>query len=349
MTVDSLTASGCAIQHMGYTVSGTTSDGVYLVIRDSDTRAGADTDSPQDVPPGATPGSGWDDGVALPLTSTISFIPSMSPAAEQLKSPLWYAAKWGGFNDMNGDGIPQKMEWDSNDDGYPDNYFPVTDPSTIGNTMRAAFNQITEEIGAATSIASVAGSLRFGDKIYRAQFQSGSWTGELSAHRIGLAGNISATPLWNASERLAEKIANNARQILTYNPASKKGIPFRWPANPSSPLSTEMHSSQIDALGQNPITGQQDAEGEKRLRYIRGEAFDDYRTRNSPLTRHRTPSLHKRTTIDAEWSMPVPMMACCTRLMRASGRVHTGPMATAASCLPTCLHRCTRTCLNSRR
>ena len=90
MTVDSLTASGCAIQHMGYTVSGTTADGVYLVIRDSDTSAGADTDSPHDVPPGASPGSGWDDGVALPLTSTISFIPSMSPAAEQLKSPLLY-------------------------------------------------------------------------------------------------------------------------------------------------------------------------------------------------------------------------------------------------------------------
>jgi type IV pilus assembly protein PilY1 len=283
MTVDSLTASGCAIQHMGYTVSGTTSDGVYLVIRDSDTRASADTDSPHDVPPGASPGSGWDDGVALPLTSTISFIPSMSPAAEQLQSPLWYAAKWGGFNDQNGDGIPQKMEWDSNDDGYPDNYFPVTDPSTIGNTMRAAFNQITEEIGAATAIASVAGSLRFGDKIYRAQFQSGSWTGELSAQRIGLGGAISATPLWNASERLAEKIANNGRQILTYNPASKTGIPFRWPSNPAAPLSTELHSSQVSALARNPITGQQDGQGEKRLQYIRGTDFDDFRTRNSAL------------------------------------------------------------------
>ncbi len=283
MTVDSLTASGCAIQHMGYTVSGTTTDGVYLVIRDSDTGAGADVDSPQDVPPGQSPGSGWNDGVALPLTSTINFTPSSNPAAEQLPSPLWYAAKWGGFNDYNEDSIPQKEEWDANDDGNPDNYFPVTDPSTIATTMRAVFNQITEEIGAATSISSASGSLRFGDKIFRAQFQSGSWIGELSSQYINLSGTISNTPIWNASERIAEQIANHSRQILSYNPISKKGVPFRWPADPASPDNDDLDTSQMLALSRNPITGLTDGQGERRLEYLRGREFDDYRKRNSAL------------------------------------------------------------------
>jgi len=140
MDVESLTAAGCAIQHLGYVVSGTTQDGVYLVVRDTDTAASRDPDFNLDVPPNSLPGIGWSDGVALPLNSSIEFQPSAAPAAEALRSPLWYAAKWGGFNDINADGIPQKEEWDSNDDGIPDNYFPVTDPSRMVHTMRSVFN-----------------------------------------------------------------------------------------------------------------------------------------------------------------------------------------------------------------
>jgi len=128
MQVESLTASGCAIQHMGYTVSGSTQDGVYLVVRDIDTNAASDPDYQLDVPPDALPGIGWSDNEALPLISTIEFRPSDTPAAEALPSPLWYAAKWGGFDDENEDGIPQKAEWDADDDGQPDNYFPWCTP-----------------------------------------------------------------------------------------------------------------------------------------------------------------------------------------------------------------------------
>ncbi|MEM7257984.1 MAG: fimbrial assembly protein, partial [Pseudomonadota bacterium] len=103
MQVDSIAASGCAIQHMGYTVSGSNQDGVYLVVRDSDTNVNRDTDYLLDVPPGAAPGVGWADGVGLPLQSNITFTPGTMNAAEQLPSPLWYAAKWGGFNDANND------------------------------------------------------------------------------------------------------------------------------------------------------------------------------------------------------------------------------------------------------
>ncbi len=37
-------ASGCLIQHAGYIVSGSTADGTYLEVRDSDTGAGTDVD-----------------------------------------------------------------------------------------------------------------------------------------------------------------------------------------------------------------------------------------------------------------------------------------------------------------
>ncbi len=284
MEVESLVASGCAIQHMGYTVSGSTDDGVYLVVRDSDTAINRDSDYELDVPPGESPGSGWNDGVALPLKSSINFTPSTTQAAEQLASPLWYAAKWGGFNDVNGDGIPQPAEWDANGDGNPDNYFPVTDPSRMAQTMRSVFNRISEEAGAATAISTSSGSLKTGNRVYSAAFRSGKWTGDVTSQYISTVGEISAIPDWSASDQLTARInAGIAREIISYNPTSRKGVPFQWPVDAGAPETDEISAAQVQALSRNPITDLQDTLGEKRIEYLRGSEVDGFRRRASPL------------------------------------------------------------------
>ena len=283
MTLDSLTASGCALQHIGFTVSGSTDDGVYLLVRDADTRDGDDRDYELDVPAGESPGTGWNDGVDLPLTTTVTFTPSDTPAAEQLPSPLWYAAKWGGFNDTNGDGIPQQAEWDANGDNLPDNYFPVSDPSLMADTMRSVFNQISEEAGAASSIAASSSSLQTDSRIYQASFTSGSWTGELSSYPVNMSGEISGTQDWNVSQVLAGQIASDSREILTYNPNSAQGVPFVWPVVESSPAATELSASQVAALNRNPITDLQDTLGLSRLNYLRGNEVEGFRERAGAL------------------------------------------------------------------
>lgn len=281
MTVDSIGASGCFIQHMGYSVSGSTQDGVYLVVRDSDTPPSRDGDYLLDVPPGELPGGNWNDGVALPLTSTITFTPSTSPSAELLPSPLWYAAKWGGFNDLNEDGIPQTSEWDADGDGTPDNYFPVSDPAKMLSTMRSVFRQISESSAAASTVTAASGSLRTGNKIYRSEFLSGSWTGDVISQEISPSGEVSTTPDWSAKQALNAQVASGSgsRQILSYNPDSEQGVPFRWPANPTSPANDELSISQLSALSVNPINNQIDLRGEDRLDYIRGEHKDGFRER----------------------------------------------------------------------
>ncbi len=282
MDVESLTAAGCAIQHLGYTVSGSTQDGVYLVVRDADTNAARDPDFDLDVPPNGLPGLGWSDGVALPLNSNIEFRPSAAPAAKALPSPLWYAAKWGGFNDTNGDGIPQKAEWDANDDGLPDNYFPVTDPSRMVHTMRSVFNQISEAAGAASSVVASAGSLKIGNQIYRSFFTSGKWTGDVVSQTINEDGTISSAFNWSANDALEAQIQSGTRNILTYNPESGKGVPFRWPGN-NSPSSDGLSQLQLNALSRNPITNNLDNKGESRLNYVRGEEISGFRKRASAL------------------------------------------------------------------
>ena len=64
-----------------------------------------------------------------------------TPATGSLKSPLWYAAKWGGYHDLNEDGAPQPAEWDADNDGDPDTYFPVTDAGTLGPQLSKALNE----------------------------------------------------------------------------------------------------------------------------------------------------------------------------------------------------------------
>ena len=281
--VTSMQASGCYQQHMGYTVSGSSADGVYLVVRDADTNSNSDPDFKLDVPPGKSPGEGWDDDTALPLVSEIRFSASAAPAAEVLKSPLWYAAKWGGFNDLNDDAIPQTREWDSNNDGEPDNYFRVTDPSRMVQTMRTVFDAISEANADASSVGVSGGSLSSDSRIYEASFRSGRWYGDLTSRAIDSRGAISDTIDWNANTRLQGQIASDSRNIVTYKPSTSSGIAFQWPADPENPAVTELDPSQIESLSRDPITEELDDAGADRLSYVRGNAIDGFREREKPL------------------------------------------------------------------
>jgi len=283
MTVESTTAGGNYIQHIGYAVLGTSADGVYLTVRDYDTPIDRDLDYVLDVPPGKTPGNGWNDGAPLPLISTNNFTADAASSAEQLESPLWYAAKWGGFKDLNDDGIAQKSEWDANNDGTPDNFFSVTNPSQMQETLRQVFTQITKKAGGGASIAVTGGALNDGDKIYQSSFVSGQWHGELSAYPISGEGEVGLAPDWSANESIRQKILNDSRQIITFNRDSNQGVAFQWPGNPVNPGVNELSSFQVQELSRHPQTASTDTMGEQRLRYIRGESIANFRDREEPL------------------------------------------------------------------
>ncbi len=111
-------AAGGIDQVLGFTISGTTEDGTWLVVKDKDVPDTADGDTPSVV-------------AGMPLTWQKDFTVTGSTAG-QLKPPLWYAAKWGGFDDMNGNDLPDlPSEWDKDGNGIPDTYFYVVNPTKI--------------------------------------------------------------------------------------------------------------------------------------------------------------------------------------------------------------------------
>ncbi len=203
------------IQHrMGYIISGSTNDGIHLVVQDE-----ADT-TPffLNVPPGRRPGYCDTIPATLPAdcnrlpfltavapntsTNITTFSPSTTPAATFLKDPLWYAAKWGGFIDSNENAKPDEVsEWDKDGDGLPDTYFFVQNPIKLRDSLQKAFKSITERNGSSSNLAANSSQLTTNSRIYRATFSSGKWSGNVTA--LPITGNgLGTTPVWDAQSKI---------------------------------------------------------------------------------------------------------------------------------------------------
>src|SRR5690606_26501825 len=239
----------------------------YLEVRDRDTSQSNAINYFLDTPPGVLPGQC---GSASPpaacstklgFTAERTFTPSGASAGTLLESSLWYAAKWGGFRDANGNGIPDlQEEWDADGDGVPDNYFLVTNALTLGDQLRSAFDLILSLTSSASAVATNSTRLDTETLIYQARFRSDDWTGQLLAYRLQADGTLGAVQ-WDA----ATLIPNHAlRTIYTRSgsvPGAGDGIPFEW---------DELDSSQQNALNRRP-DGTADTLGEDRLNWIRGD------------------------------------------------------------------------------
>jgi type IV pilus assembly protein PilY1 len=233
--------AGGIIHHIGYVISGTSADGVYLVVQDCNKTAPAvyncnddDPDYFLDTPTGEGPGGDWDDDAGLPGFSSRTFSPGTSGTATLLKDPLWYAAKWGGFTDSDGDNRPNlRSEWDTdrvNTPGYdkPDNYFLVTNALTLSQQLRAAFNEILGRSTSASSASVNSGSISTDTRIYQARFDTRGWTGQLLSYGVDpRTGALNPTPLWDASVSPDKLPTPGARRIYTVN-SNDAAVPFTW-------------------------------------------------------------------------------------------------------------------------
>ncbi len=293
VTLNSTYAAGGVIQHMGYIISGTTADGIYLEVRDVGTNS--DPDYFLDTPPGELPGGNWNDGDPLPLTATRKFSPASSSggnSASFLKNPLWYAAKYGFFDEsVNGatqNDLPDSVEYDSNGDGDPDNYFLVTNALTLSEQLRKAFDNI---VGVNTSAAAVAtNSTRLGTDtfIYQASFNTDSWGGRLTAYPLLSTGGVGPSE-WSADTILdAVSSPSINRSLFTYNPTSASGVTLTW---------DNLNAAQQTALNTDD-SGTVDSRGALRLAYLQGERCNEEQNlTNTPTSTCYNGFFRDRTTI----------------------------------------------------
>lgn len=271
--LDSEYAAGGATQNMGYIISGTNKDGIYLDIcdlKDGSTSVCANTTTYYrlNTPPGRDPGycenqtsgAGKTECSSLPVTATRTFTASSTASATLLNDPLWYAAKYGNTTE----------NWDADTNGVPDNYFLVTNASTLKAQLDKAFGSLAQNNNSVAAPA--AGSEPVGGSstdqkraIYRSTFNLQDWSGELIKETINSAG--SKQEEWRASSLIP-----TSRTIDTIKMADAVGAltNFTW-----DNLSGRRFGGKNlqDVLNTAPgANGATDGYGPARVQFIRGEA-----------------------------------------------------------------------------
>ncbi len=270
--LDSEYAAGGATQNMGYIISGTSKDGIYLEIcdlADGSTTACANTNTYYrlNTPPGRDPGycENRANGTAartecssLPITTTRTFQAADTASASLLQDPLWYAAKYG----------TTATAWDADNNGVPDNYFLVTNALTLRAQLDKAFGDLSQRNTAITRPAAnrepISGSTSTTQAIYRTEFQVEDWSGELIKETYSSSGV--ATEIWRAS-----------RQI-----PSSRTIKINSNATTGSRLTDFTYDNLANrtfdgvglqaSLNVNPITGTTDTYGRARTAFVRGDS-----------------------------------------------------------------------------
>ncbi|HKR35402.1 MAG TPA: PilC/PilY family type IV pilus protein [Steroidobacteraceae bacterium] len=284
-------SSSGANQKMGYIIDGVTDAGTHYLVANNNINATDNTGAGGTWPTqsiatidGRCAGAGFAaDPAAATVTDELCHYTNVvtgqandrymrgikthtagTPATGSLKSPLWYAAKYGGFKDINTDGVPQALEWDADGDGDPDTYFPVTDAGQLGVQLKRAFNEIIERTASASSASVNSGSISNESRVYQAVFNSRGWTGDLRAFEINASDGsligMPDNPEWSASDKMP---AHGLRSIFTLD-STGNGIPFTW----ASVSTDTARVAQLD-----PATG--NALAQPILDYLRGDASNE--------------------------------------------------------------------------
>jgi type IV pilus assembly protein PilY1 len=208
--------AGSIQQNMGYIISGTTRDGVYLEVADQ-------TDNPiyyLDTRPGQDPAPATGrvpaNTVRLGRTATRTFTLGTGSGGEYIpKDPLWYAAKHGGAGvfDSNGD---------------PTNYFKVTNASDLPTQMGKAFRSASALAAVASTSVVGVGQRSLGNAaIYQATFDSLTWTSRVFAFPVDATTGIpSNTPAWEASSLIG--MASSRNLWLGRGSGTQQLLPTTW-------------------------------------------------------------------------------------------------------------------------
>jgi type IV pilus assembly protein PilY1 len=196
---------------------------------------------------------------------------------------FYLAAKYGGFKVPEGfdpyaraTDIPQAWWRNGTESIYgqpkPENYFVASDPDAMVSGLTRAFNSIAASLRSfttsfATSAAQVAVS---GTTSYSAEFDAGTWTGELTARNTTFDANTGVTSdvlAWKFGAKLDAQAAatgwDTDRRIVTYRADTGSGVPFRF---------ASLSNAQKTTLDTVYRPG---SDGQDYLNYLRGERLHE--------------------------------------------------------------------------
>ena len=160
-------------------------------------------------------------------------------AAAILPKPLFLAAKYGGYLDLDGDGTPKNIsgdnrEWDIRDnstgsigaDGLPDNYFFAYNPALLEAQLGQVLQDVASRVSSATNTALLSNSHTGTGVLYQALFQPSL---KFNGKSITWGGILHA--LFVDSKGLLREDSNGNDQLDDYNTDSIVELTFDHNAN----------------------------------------------------------------------------------------------------------------------
>lgn len=153
-----------------------------------------------------------------------------STVAGSLEDPLFYAAKWGGFDKDLADDFPNDSNsWQSPTTGLPNNYFFAIDPAELSESLSSVFDNIAESGSAAAATAANSTRLQTDNRIYQAVFESRFWSGELISYAFSPYASVPddrMQELWRVPSNDVPLPSWSDRNIITY--LGSGTTPFVW-------------------------------------------------------------------------------------------------------------------------
>ncbi len=198
VTVESKYSSAGNDAAIGFVVAGTTTDGLYLPVRK--------WNNPTDCTPLHYTEHGYCSQSAtirqLPETRAMIFTPD-GTGGTLPKNPLWFAAKYGAFNDINGDGVPYTdsscgtatpasgcHEWDSQNSGDPDTYYLISNPLQMEQQLNKALTDILKRVASGTAASILSNSEGTGANLIQAIFYPSKIFGSSTTSTVTWSGEL---------------------------------------------------------------------------------------------------------------------------------------------------------------
>lgn len=293
----------------GYVIGGTTSDGFKVQSGINDFIYGTACTSTAGSK--CTCHTSWkgscSSGEAVWRSQVFNVLSGNTNAVKLLERPLYYAAKWGGYEDDNA--LPATIAAST-----PKNYYYATDPRHLADSLRNAFNDIAERTGSSSGVATNSTSLNESSYLYQAVFNSDNWRGSLNAFAFDANGNLirnldSKNNLIPVRSTDTQQPVPSSRTIYTYNPGSgptRTGsgrLDFSWGS-----LTTEQ-KDYLKAQGETDYVT-----AEKRFNWLRGSATDEVSPSAAGIDRLRSRGTGTARNIYADIVNSTPVYLGSTNL-----------------------------------
>lgn len=181
------------------------------------------------------------------------------------KNQYWLATKYGGFTDVNNNGVFDSSSdiWNANKRkagsagstpsyDIPDNYYGAYDAASMVSGLRSAFSNINKLQGAGAGVglsSSSFSSTTTDEAVFQVKYDSNSWTGDVKAFRISsvdtTTGAITLAAKWSAAANLATLVSgtgwDSQRKVVAVTKNTSGvlvGKPFRKDSLSADDLTT---------------------------------------------------------------------------------------------------------------